>query len=97
MPATSNSMTHLHRGQHTDWVARLDVLTLLDPNFDHHTRLIRVSRAQTALMLLTIGEPTLPGSFVAFSLETCSIAALVSVMTTARDCSVVQLLTASVS
>jgi hypothetical protein len=34
---------------------------------------------------LTIGDPTDPGSEVAFSLETCSIAALLSVMMTARD------------
>ena len=35
---------------------------------------------------LTIGDPTDPGSEVAFSLETCSIAALLSSITTARDC-----------
>ena len=80
------------------WLTRCRVdhqLWLLDlPWLGRRSR--HQTRCQLPLCLrdrnqLTMGDPTDPGSEVAFSLDTCSIAALLSVMITARDYSSAQL------
>lgn len=61
-------------------VADLDVRALLDTDLDDDTALRAVQSATLSPLAnecsrLTIGEPTLPGSEVAFSRDTFSIAA----------------------
>ena len=61
-------------------------MTFLDSDVDHDTGLdVSLLRTKLEIHQLTMGDPTDPGSEEAFSLDTCSIAALLSVMMTARD------------
>ena len=73
------------------WLTRCRVghrpLLLVPPWLGHQSQHQTVVQLVTWIHTskLTMGEPTDPGSELAFSLETCSIAALLSVMMTARD------------